>query len=201
MPLESTLSPITALESVNGMLLSIGQGTIDSLDFSESVDAENAKIALIDASRTAQARGWYFNTDRCYRLPVAVDGTIAIPGAVLSFVADPEWSHVVLRSNKLYDTDNNTFIFPAGTTVTGTVKWYLPFEDLPQVARDYIHRRAGRVFQIGAVGSDLLYRFTKEMEDETRAALEAEDLRVRRPNPLNHDAHIAYTTGAYRLRR
>lgn len=201
MPLESTLSPTTAIEAVNDMLLSIGQGTINSIESSESVDAENAKIALVNTSRSVQARGWYFNRDHRYTLQPDVNGEIALPDGALSFAPDPKWIRVVERNRKLYDRQEHTHVFPAGTEVTGSITWLLSFEDLPQQARDYIHRRAGRVFQVGAVGSQLLYQFTKELEMEALTELMREHVRAERSNAIYDDPRTYGIAAAERLRR
>jgi hypothetical protein len=79
--------------------------------------------------------------------------------------------------------------------------WHLAYDELPHSARQYIGRRAGREFQIGAVGSDLLYKFTREMEDEALAELMREHLRATKSNALLNDPAVFYTTGVFRNRR
>lgn len=198
---ENNLVPATELAAVNAMLRSIGQGTINSLVSSESVDAENAKAVIHDVSREVQERGWWFNREASYTLVPDNEGIIHVPASSLQFSPDPRWVGVVERNRKLYDNVNHTFVFPAGTQVTGTVVWFLPFEELPQAARTYIGRRAGREFQIGAVGSDLLYKFTVEMENEALAAMTRAHLRAEKPNAFLDDHNSYYTARGFRTRR
>lgn len=193
MALETTLETLTQLSAVNSMLRSIGQGTINTLGTSESVDAENAKTQIHETSREVQERGWWFNKEANYELLVDQDGNIPLPANCLQFSPAPLWRGLVERGGRLYDTRTHTYEFPAGTVVKGTVVFFLPFDELPQAARTYIARKAGREFQIGAVGSDLLYRFTKEMEDEALAALTRAHLRAEQPNAIT-DHPATYRT-------
>lgn len=199
--LESSLSPITALEAVNDMLLSIGQGKINSLASSESGDAENAKTALITHSREVQARGWYFNTDYEYTLLPDTTGSILLPEGCLEFSPTPTWRHLTERNRQLYDRRAHTFKHAAGISVTGSIKWLLEFDTLPQAARTYIHRRAGRAFQVGAIGSDLLYKFTREMEFEALAELTRAHLRTEQPNAIYDNAQTFRTAAGGRTPR
>lgn len=201
MALESTLQPTTALEAINDMLGSIGQGAVNSVEENESVDATSAVSILVNTSREVQERGWFFNTDYNYALYPDQNGNILIPPTMLQFEPDDQWrGQVVERGRKLYDRENHTFEFDAGTSITGRVVWLLAFEDLPQAARTYIHRLAGRVFQENQVGSDLAYRFTKEREEEARAWLDRAQLRADRPNALRDNAHTFWTAAGYRRR-
>lgn len=182
MTLESSLAPTTALDAVNDMLRSIGQGQVNTLEEFAGADAANAVACLIQTSREVQERGWYFNTDYDYPMLPDSEGTIELPETLLKY--SPVWCerHIVERSRKLYDTTAHSFVFPQGTAVKGDVVWLFPFEELPQAARTYIHRKAGRAFQIGAVGSDLLYKFTREMEQDALAELSRAHLSAQRPN-------------------
>jgi len=201
MSLEFSLEPTSALEAVNDMLRSIGQGQVNSLDLHEGVDAGNAISALITTSREVQERGWYFNTDYDYALVPEASGEIRLAHNMVQFEPDKRWAHVTERARKLYDRDAKTFTFDQGTQITGRVVWLFAFEDLPQAARTYIHRKAGRLFQIGAVGSDLLYRFTREMEEDALAALNRAHLRAERTNAITDDPHTFQTAARHRLKR
>lgn len=200
MSLEQTLQPTTALEAINDMLASIGQGSVNSLEENESVDATGAISVLVNTSREVQERGWFFNTDYNYPLVPGDSGEIVLPPGMLQF--EPEDSirgRIVERARKLYDRDNHTFIFEAGTVVYGRVVWLLGFEDLPQAARTYIHRLAGRIFQSQREPDQLLYQFTKEREQEALAALTGAQLRAERPNAISDNARVLSTVASSRL--
>lgn len=183
--LELSLEPLSQLDAVNEMLRSIGQGTISSLEFSESVDAENAKAILHDTNRKVQSRGWWFNKERDYPLLPDSDGFINLPVNTLKFSPTALHRGLVNRGSRLYDTENHTYVFEK--SVEADLTLFLAFEELPQDARNYVAARAGRLFQIGAVGSELLYRFTREMEDDALVEMQRAHLKAERSNILTDD--------------
>ncbi len=199
--LELSLEPLSALDAVNEMLRSIGQGTISSLEYSESVDAENAKAILHDTSRKVQSRGWWFNRERCYPLLPDTSGNITLPADALKFAPEPRYRGVVNRGARLYDTTNHTYTFEQGTTLRADITWFLDFEELPQDARNYIAARAGRLFQIGAVGSDLLYRFTREAEGDALVEMQRSHIAAEQPNAIRDDYETFRTARGGRYRR
>lgn len=201
MSIETALEPLSQLSAVNSMLRSIGQGTINTLETSESVDAENAKAVIHDTAREVQERGWWFNKEADYPLLPDNAGSVHLPQGVLQFSPGRAWRGVVERGGRLYDTLRHTYTFPLGEPIRGTVVWFLPFDELPQAARTYVARKAGREFQIGAVGSDLLYRFTKEMEDEALAALTRAHLRAEQPNAITDNPTTYRTARGGRIPR
>ncbi len=190
MTAEFTLTPLTALDAVNKMLLSIGQGKVESLIANESIDAQNAEMILHNTSREVQERGWWFNRERDYPLFPDNDGVIALPANALEFSANPEFRYAVERGRQLYHTTNHTAVFEAGTLIKGTMTVFLAFEDLPQAARSYIANRAGREFQIG-FASDVLYRFTREMEEIALGGMNRAHLRAERPNILRDNWSVS----------
>lgn len=193
------LAPLTALDAVNLMLKSIGQGAVNSLTSSSSVDAENAKNTLGHTTREVQSRGWWFNREYDYPLTADSDGALLLPNNILKFSANACYGvNLVQRGDRLYDTVNHTAVFTPGAVFKGTIVWHLPFDDLPHTARQYIGRRAGREFQVGAVGSDLLYKFTHEMEDEAQAELMREHLQTTRPNAVSDDPMVGWTSSGFR---
>lgn len=177
-------APLTALDAVNQMLQSIGQGLVNSYETSASVDAQNAKFILANATREIQSRGWWFNREYDYPLTADSEGRLLLPASCLQFDVTSDRDIFVERGRQLYNRTKHTAVFEPGYEVRGDIVWQLPFDDLPMSARLYASRRAGREFQISAVGSDLLYRFTREMEEEARADLDREHLRAVGSNVL-----------------
>lgn len=169
-----TFTPQTELDAVNQMLLSIGQSPVNTLAVTGLKDVSFARLVLHNTSREVQSKGWHFNTDSEYPLVADVNGKVELPANVLA--ADPcdRTKDYVERYEGAYrrfwDKDNHTFAIKA--TVKVNVIWFYQFEQLPQTARAYIAHKAGRVFQASAVGSQILYQYTKEREFETLADLE-----------------------------
>jgi hypothetical protein len=167
----STISRTSELEAVNTMLDAIGESPVSSLEVSGLVDVAKAKSALDEISREVQAKGWHFNTETDYPLPVSLDGTITLPSNFLSVDTVGAQRHldVVQRGSRLYDKKNHTYIFTE--SIKADVTLLLEWEELPQVARHYIMIRASRVFQSRVLGSAEQFQFSAQQEQDALIAL------------------------------
>ena len=72
---------------------------------------------------------------------------------------------MVVRGSRLYDREKHTYVFTDAVKVDMTI--LLTFDELPEVARNYVTIRASRIFQERVVGSDTLHAFNSQ--DEARA--------------------------------
>ncbi|MGY6517464.1 MAG: hypothetical protein ACXIUZ_02000 [Lysobacteraceae bacterium] len=198
--MSDLLSPMTTLDAVNSMLGSIGQSPVNTLDVAGIRDVSIARMHLENASRDVQTKGWTFNTDT--QFPMAPDelGEIAVPANVLDIFVEDRSLDVVVRTKDgrrcLYDRARHSFTFDR--PLKCWVAWLFSFEELPQAARTYIAHRAGRVFQTNVVGSELLYRFTKEQEVEAYALLKRTETRNKRTNMMSGPS---YTNQIFHRRR
>lgn len=186
------LNPTTQLEAINLILSTIGASPISSLDDGSSVDASQAQLILDSVSRQIQQRGWWFNVEEDY--PLSVDLTsknITVPMNTLKVISTD--ANVVLRGRRLYDLDNHTYQFTDGLNVELTV--LLPFDELPEAARNLITQRAGRMFQERMFGSDTLSNFTKLDESIALSDLVAADIESRQPNMLKDSTFVQKLTG------
>lgn len=169
-----TFTPQTELDAVNQMLLSIGQSPVNTLTVTGLKDVSYARLVLHNTSREVQSKGWHFNTDSEYPLVADVAGKVELPANALSVDPCDRTKDYVERYEgayrRLWDKDNLTFVIKEAVKVN--LVWFFQFEQTPQVARAYIAHKAGRVFQASAVGSQILYQYTKEREFETLADLE-----------------------------
>lgn len=167
------LTPTTTLEAVNEMLRTIGESPVTTVESTDPlpVDVEIALNALRFVNREVQARGWHFNTEADYPLPRDGSGFVPIPTNALRVDTADEFSKydVVVRGQRLYDREEHTFVFPED--LKATIVFVLPFEDLPEPARNYITIRAARRFQAGQVGSQILSALTVQDETDARALL------------------------------
>lgn len=175
-----TFSPQSELDAINQMLVSIGQSPVSTLTVTGLKDVSYARLMLHNTSREVQTAGWYFNTDEQYPLAADVNGKVDFPASALS--CDPcDRSHNFVErddagTRRFWDKDNHTFVI--GKTIKVDIVWFFAFEKLPQAARAYIAHKAGRIFQAAGVGSQVLYNYTKEREQETLAELEREQART-----------------------
>jgi len=182
MPITFSANPTTELEAVNMMLLSIGKAPVNTLATSGINDVSWATTTLYNVCRDVQHTGWWFNREA--EFPITANGSNQIlrPASVLDFAPSDRTLPLNERQGMLYDVKNHTFDLSVGNWLQGgvlkcDVKWCFSFEDTPMAARMYIAMRAARQFQTSAIGSQILYQFTKEMELEARAELERSELK------------------------
>ena len=161
------LSPTTELEAINTMLSTIGESPVNAVEDTGNVDVVIARQILQSVSREVQARGWHFNTEKNYTITPDSAGYLVLPNTVLKVdtVYPDSSKDVVVRGSKLYDRENHTYVFTDAVKVEMTI--LLTFDELPEVARNYVTIRASRIFQERVVGSDTLHAFNSQ--DEARA--------------------------------
>lgn len=158
----------TELEAINTILESIDEPPVSSLALTGLYPLEKAKGILNEVSRLIQSKGWAFNREGGVTVSRAGDGTATLPGNCLLFDADPDYP-VVARGLRLYDTKLRSFtltVNPVGSTVT-----LLPWDDLPEAARNYIKVRACRTAQGRSSVSESTYRYTEQDVLDAEVAL------------------------------
>lgn len=174
-------TPATELEAVNTLLDIIGESPINTLESSGHVDAAKARSTLSEVNRRIQSKGWHWNTETM-ELPLSSpEKNIYLPANTMRCAVPGQSVDVVQRGNRLYDRRNNTFAFERPLKVELVL--LLPFEDLPQAARELCVLWAGRVFQQRQLGSIELYQITARdeaavMADLMNAEAESQDLNI-----------------------
>ena len=161
------LSPTTELEAINTMLSTIGESPVNAVEDTGNVDVVIARQILQTVSREVQARGWHFNTEKNYTITPDSEGYLVLPKTVLKVdtVYPDSSKDVVVRGSRLYDREKHTYVFTDAVKVDMTI--LLTFDELPEVARNYVTIRSSRIFQERVVGSDTLHAFNSQ--DEARA--------------------------------
>jgi Autographiviridae tail tubular protein Gp11 len=106
-----------------------------------------------------------FNTEKDYSLDPDVDNNIVIPANILTVITDKWDGDFVQRGTKLYDRGDHTFTIER--SLKAKVVLLFGFEELPEVARNYIAVRAARIFQDNAEG--LADAHTYSQQDELSA--------------------------------
>jgi len=190
-----TLTVLDELGAVNMMLLSIGQSPVNTLAIANIKDVSFAQLTLHNTSREVQSRGWWFNRERNYPIAPDVDNKIPVAANILDIDCEDQNKELIQRGAFMYDMENHTFVI--GETLKYDVTWFLPFTDIPQLARNYIAVRAARIFQSQSVGSEVLFRYDEKLEAEQYAPFE-------RAHYKNLDVNVlatgARTSRAYRRR-
>jgi len=177
---DGTLYANNKLGMVNQCLLAIGEiplaeGTVlDNLQ--PGTDGAIARDIVAKTMLNVQSRGWFFNTDRDYRLYPDNDGFISVPPNLLRLDTGryEGRQQYILRGNRVYDMVNQSYMF-TGYIETDVV-WSESYESLPLNAYSYIALRSARQFQETVVGSGDLYTYTVNAEQEALGNFQREQL-------------------------
>jgi hypothetical protein len=187
MPLTAT----SKLEGVNTMLTAIGEIPVSSITSATTNDVSIAISILESTSREVQSRGWFYNTDLNYSLVPNNNNEIELPANTLrvELEGSSRSKNYVERNRKLYDRYNNTFTISDSVKVT--IVFYLEFENIPEVARQYITIRAARIFQDRMLVSSELHKFHEIDELQAYMALKEAEGDIGRHNILtgNYDVY------------
>lgn len=190
----AALSFTTELEAVNAMLGSIGLSPVPSLDDVGIEDANRARDLLRATTRGVLTRGYDFNTDEGYELRPDAAGVIKVPNGALEIDPSDNSMSVVVRRHPdgfmaLWNKADHTWIFTEA--VECDVVWGFDYTDLPETARAYIATAAGRAFQQGSVGAQILDAFEAEDELKLWLLLEKREAKSRRSNVLRDNPAVA----------
>jgi hypothetical protein len=173
-----TLTPTSELEAVNYLLEAIEEERVNTLEDAEDPDVISAQNMLSTVSRALQAQGWDFNTETDYPLTPSATGTITLASNISKVTLSDR--KVLVRNRTLYDRDNRTYTFDGEQTAE--VVFIYPFEELPEVARNYIVLDAGYRFQTLRAPDQLVAQITSGSVKSAFADLVAEDIRDRSPS-------------------
>lgn len=186
------LTPTSELEVINLMLSVIGESPVNTVEDTGVVDAVIARKILTQALRDVQVIGWHWNTEVEYPItPSFPEGYIYLPANTLKVdtAGVDESLDLVQRGNRLYDRKNHTYEIKQ--TVRVDLVLLLPFEELPEVARQYIAIRAARQFQERTVGSETLWSFNSRDELQALANLKSAEAETLDLNVLTDSPSVA----------
>ena len=170
-------TPTSHLEAVNALLDSVGLTPVNTLSPAPGeyrADVKAAEKELARVSRELQKKGWHFNTECNYPLTPSISsvpaGQIQLPTNTLRVDDETKRLPVVQRGDRLYNLHTHSFIFDA--PVRATIVLLLPFDELPEPARDYIVKKASLQFQRHHLGAS-----EQNQWDEQDAVVSYADLR------------------------
>ncbi len=181
---------ISELEVVNSTLSAVGDAPVQSL-----VDTEYNPVFIIrdminNISRDMQTKGYWFNMEESVFLESnSNNDKIILPFNILRMEATSK--SYVMRGLSVYDRVNRTDIIPNGITADITVM--LPFEQLPQTAREYI-RAACRIqynnefFGDQSSKRELLAAFEKAKQELEKENIENQKVNVFRAQAVRNIA-------------
>jgi len=181
------ITPMTELEAVNEMLLSIGQAPVSTLAVPGIRDVSLARGHLAAVATDLQLEGWHWNTDESYSFAPDLDGYIKLPPGVLRLDPKDRAEAITMRRRpgtegtlNLYDRATHSFRFTA--PVIADVTWGFSFEDLPEVARRFVAISAARKFQAKTIGSAQLDGFGAEDEAQAWRRVQKDERSSRNTN-------------------
>lgn len=176
---SNTYKPLSELEAVNLMLATIGESPVSSLATTGDLHIAMAVQFLYDSSREVQTVGYHFNYEEEYPLALNTNNELTVPSNALSLdVSDIDNIYdVVQRGSRMYDRKNHTYIFSSSIRVD--ITFFLPWDDLPQPARQYIAILAARRYQRRVLGDDTIEKHTATEEAAAKAQLEDFEASVR----------------------
>lgn len=182
----------TLLDAVNICLENIGEQAVDNLDNEQIQDARTAQRTLLEIHKEGQANGWSWNTEYSYPfLRDTKEGVIKVPEEVVGFEVNRYKynGRFQLRGDLVYDLMKRTYqIDPQITQIEADVTWLLPWDRVPEPFNRWVTIRAARIFSDRALGSEALFKYTLNDEQDAQAVLERMELEQEQSNML---------TGAY----
>ena len=158
----NTSTQLTKLDALNGMASYIGIPPLQSIsEVAQSPDFQLAELILDELVHEVCSHGMPCNTQFEYTMsPDGVTGEIKLePGMISAFPEEYYKEYVIEREGKLYDNDNNTFVFTKDIPVT--VYWLYDYADLPQVVRKYVYIASARRFVSRVKGDDAVLATTQ----------------------------------------
>lgn len=143
----------TELDAVNEILRGSRLQPVAALGTSDP-DAEAAEETLYKINQEVQSDGWWFN-QRQVTLPLS-GSNVPVPAEYMQVDAPRYPNRFAVRGGNLYDLKENTDVFTKDQCVN--VVELLDWDDIPQIAKDYIIAKAASVFSERMVTDPTLMR-------------------------------------------
>lgn len=159
----------TRLEAVNTMLALIGSMAVNSLDEDANADVALAVDTLEEIEREVQTRGWHWNTDLQVESEADSTGRHVWQDDWIRFdpqVGDYQSRDLVRRGGYIWDRRNGG-TNEIAENLKGDVVRFIDWDDIPQTARNFIMKRAARIFLTRTIGDQ--ERAGYGIDDERRA--------------------------------
>jgi hypothetical protein len=176
------------LDVVNLMLGTLGEKPLSSLNDSHALLP--AALGKLDkCNNEIQADGWWFNLEDVTLYVNPVDQSIYLPNDCLG-VRTPSY-RLIKRGNRIYNLTGGTYVFTDAQLDVELVRM-VPFEDLPEVAAQYIAAVAVLSFQSDFDGDTARARLLSAEVMSQKIKINSENTRNRKVNLLNSNVRLAY---------
>lgn len=181
---------MTELEAVNIALQTIGEMTLTTATTIPDVyEASTALEILTETRRTVLSEGLNCNTDEDWDFTADATGYVALASNVLRIEASNASLNYIAKDNKVYNKDDNTFLFDPNETVTLDVVWDLDFDNIPPAVAYYIAIKASRLTYQRLIGSTDVIRVLLQDEQEAKQKMIDHDTDTRNYNIFDNNAN------------
>tara|TARA_A100000172_G_scaffold53519_2_gene33952 strand:+ start:4448 stop:5110 length:663 start_codon:yes stop_codon:yes gene_type:complete len=178
----------TLLDAVNILLENIGEQPINSLETEQISDARIAERTILEFHKEGQTKGWSWNTE--YEYPFQKDSIteeVTVSANILQFALDPYLyaGRYQLRGQKIYDLQERRYKMETIVNeIKADVVWLLSWDTVPEPYNRWVTIRAARVFSARVLGSDALFKYTTQDENDALVVLERMEQQQEAPNLL-----------------
>jgi len=167
----------TKLEAINTMLSCIGHAPLNTLEGTKSYFTVAAEKILEDETKKIQLQGWDFNSEDDYQLNPTEDNNIEVASNMIMIKFPTVYKNrYVVRNGKLYDKFEHTFTI--NKPIKCSVVFSFPFEELPEVVKQYATMSAAYRFVKRELGAEKASQYTQEDLIEARIAMEQHELEI-----------------------
>lgn len=173
------------LDMINAMLAAVGENPVTDPE-SQHPSAIKARSTLNRISAAVQDKPWKFNTEVDITLLPNAQGEITLPVSTLYFIPNADYSYIVERGKKLYDTLEHSFIFTSG--VCGTLRLHIAPELCPEPVGQYISAYATWQHYMDDDGDGEKVSTLAQERERMRIDAVRYDLSLRKVNILNKPA-------------
>lgn len=174
------------LDAVNDALSAIGESAVNTLDDNVNADVANIRRILNQFNRRAQTIGWVFNTENTTLLPDLFSKTIPFLDDYLKVLSPSGATMYRKRGGLLYDTAAQTDSFSTGVNVD--LVTLTPYEDMPEIFKQYIVAQTAQRFNMSFFGDDSIDAALTEQVNELGILVMEFELDYGNFNMLDGDA-------------
>lgn len=165
------------LDALNQILPKLGERPVTSTDSKSPTLAMVIPQINTDRASCLQ-QGWWFNTFKNVSLYPDSEGGLAVPDDTLSFVANKGQPMIVTRGTKFLNAGTQSYIFPVGTPIVGTLIQDIPnFDELPESTAKYVLYTALVTCYATDIGLESVVNLWSGYAKAAEAAMEQEHLR------------------------
>lgn len=176
---------MTQIDAINKMLRYVGELPLPSTVIIDNLpdghEAKTAKTILQEASREAQKKGWWFNSEQWVFIPDN-SGYITIPNIIISLRSTNVNNEYTIKGGDLYDVKQKTKIFT--DKVTLDVVFEVAFEDLPETFNDYVVYVAAKYLHTYLNADEITQKELLQLISTSYVEVQREHLRNKKYNAV-----------------